>query len=156
MFAMTKPLNVADRFIFNLDLTKSRNWRESAANLSEWEAWDRIERERRGFFAGLKFWRKTNVPGSRVLLSRHWPHRLCWDWSVWIGLHRGKEYDGSLGVRINISRRYRVVNIDVLWLKFHVHWQGSQYMAALGPFSAEAPKIVWMHHLARADGSNDA
>lgn len=37
---------------------------------------------------GLSFFKKTNVKYSYVLVSRHWPHLLCWSWSLWITFYK--------------------------------------------------------------------
>lgn len=153
---MSKPFNIANRLIVGVDLERPRDWRDEAYNLAEWQEWDRTQRKRLGFFAGLKFWSKTNTPRNRVLLSRHWPHRLCWDWSVWVGLHRGAEWDGPLKVAFTLSRQYRRVDLTVLWLKVDVSWQNYQHMAGLGPNGQGAPKILWNHHLAHAEPAGTA
>ena len=153
---MSKPFNIADRLIVGIDLEKPRDWRDGAYNLAEWKAWDRAQRKRLGFFSGLAFWTKTNTPRSRVLLSRHWPHRLCWDWSIWVGMHRGAEWDGPLKVAFIVSRKYRNLDVSLLWFKAHVHWQNYQYMGGLGPNGEECPKIRWQHHLENAEPAGTA
>lgn len=40
-------------------------------------------RKRARPFAGLAFFQPTNVKGSVVLVSRHWPDSITWSWSVW-------------------------------------------------------------------------
>ncbi len=155
-FSMTKPLNIADRLLFAVNLTKPKDWRGGAYNLKEWEAWDAAKRKKLGFFAGLKFWSKTNTPHSRVLLSRHWPHRLCWDWSIWIGMHRGAHWDGPLKLAFIVARQYRSVDIRLLWFKMHWTWQNYGYMPALGPAGDGAPDILWNHHLEHAEPAGSA
>src|SRR5246127_3909514 len=71
-----------------MDFTRPCSWRDQAPNSAEWEHWDRHMRRRFGWRAGLSFWSRTNTPGQRILLSRHWPHRVCWSWSIWFGRHR--------------------------------------------------------------------
>lgn len=135
---------------FKLDLTKPPTWRDRASNLAEWEAWDRAWRKRLGWRAGLAFWKKTNTPRSRVLLSRHWPHRLCWSWSIWVGIAR-PGYDRKCFAFI-LSRPYRMTNIRLWWFKFSFHTQDSDWMANVGPtYKPDAPKIYWKHHLERAE-----
>jgi uncharacterized protein YdaU (DUF1376 family) len=154
--SMGKPFTIGERFIFGINLEKPRDWRDGAYNLAEWKAWDRAQRTRLGFFSGLKFWGTTNTPGSRVLLSRHWPHRLCWDWSIWVGLHRGADWDGPLKVAFIVSRKYRNVNISLLWFKLNANWQNYQHMAGLGPIGRGAPSILWNHHLEHAEPAGRA
>lgn len=46
--------------------------------------WDWFEaRKRARPFAGLAFFQKTNVKGSIVIASRHWPDSITWSWSLW-------------------------------------------------------------------------
>lgn len=153
---MSKPLNVGNRLILGLDLEKPRDWRDGAYNLAEWQEWDAAQRRRLGFFSGLKFWSKTNTERSRVLLSRHWPHRLCWDWSIWVGLHRGAHWDRPLKLALIVSRKYRNIDVSLLWLKINVNWQNYQYMAGLGPNGHAAPDILWQHHLEHAEPMGSA
>lgn len=40
-------------------------------------------RKRERPLAGLYFFQRTNVKGSIVLASRHWPDSITWSWSVW-------------------------------------------------------------------------
>ena len=70
------------RFWIKVSLKKPPHWRDIASNAKTWDTWDRAWRRKLGWRAGLRFWGKTNVPGSRTLLSRHWPHHLCWSWSM--------------------------------------------------------------------------
>jgi hypothetical protein len=140
---------------FKIDLTKPRNWREDASNADAWARWDREWRKRLGWRAGLAFWCRTNVPKSRVLLSRHWPHRLCWSWSIWVGIVR-PAYDGKRTLSIVALRRYRSFDIRLWWFKASFHWQNSDHMVALGPYREGAPKIYWKHHLERAEPAGSA
>lgn len=135
---------------FKIDL-KPRggcSWREQASNYNAWAKWDRAWRKRLGWRAGLSFWSKTNVKGSRVLLSRHWPHRLCWSWSIWVSRNRPGYETNRIGCVI--IRQYR--NCDIFLWKWRIsyHWQDSDWMAAIDR-KHDAPTIYWKHHLEHAE-----
>jgi hypothetical protein len=149
--AVSKPLNLFDRFIVGFNFEKPGKWQDNALNLDAWKAWDRAQRQRLGFFSGLKFWSKTNTPGSRVLLARHWPHRLCWDWSIWVGFYRGAKYDGPRKFLLSVSRKYRSINVSLFFVNAHITWQNYSYMGGLGPTGTECPQIIWAHHLQHAE-----
>lgn len=93
-------------WLWKVDLTPAQRWEDSASNLADWKGWDRMMRSRCGWLAGLAFWGKTNTESSRVLLSRHWPHRLCWSWSIRVGVRRDVEMDGPR--RVSLGRRDRL------------------------------------------------
>lgn len=139
----------------SIDLEKPNDWRDGASNLEQWSSWDRAQRRKRGILAGLVFWSKTNVPRSRVLLSRHWPHRLCWDWALWVSMHR-PGYDGARSLSLVVTRKYRSVSLNLVFVRFRLSWQNSQWMVASGPLRETAPKILWVHHLAAAEPAGHA
>jgi hypothetical protein len=56
------------------------------------DAWSARTKRHLGRFAGLRL-SKTNTGG--VAFSRHWPHLLCWTWSVWLQPWRGAKWDGA-------------------------------------------------------------
>jgi len=139
-----------------IDLTKPEGgWRERASNLEEWQAWDRAWRKKLGWRAGLAFWRKTNTPKSRVLLSRHWPHRLCWSWSIWVGLRR-EGFDGPPHFSLMISRRFRMARIQIWSVHAQFNRQDSDWMVALGRFKEGSPTMYWKHHLEHAEPAGTA
>lgn len=139
---------------FKIDLTKPPCWRDHASNVEVWDAWDSAWRKRLGWRAGLTFWGKTNTPKSRILLSRHWPHRLCWSWSIWVGLAR-PGFDRKCFSFV-VSRRWRMTDIRLWWFKFSFNTQDSDWMAGLGPYRQDAPKIYWKHHLQHAEPAGTA
>lgn len=139
---------------FKIDLTRSSRWRDQASNAAEWDKWDREHRKRLGWRAGLKFWSETNVPGSRVLLSRHWPHHLCWSWSIWVGIVRPK-YDGRRTLCLAALRQYRSIEVRLWWVKASLSWQDSEWMPGLS-YREDAPKIYWKHHLEHAEPAGRA
>lgn len=133
---------------FSIDLTRPHSWRDDASNLEEWKLWDSMMRRNFGWRAGLAFWNKVSTPGSRSLVSRHWPHRLCWSWSVWVGKHR-EGFDGPRRFSFVASRKYRFVEVWVWTHYVRVAWQNYDWMAGLQ--YKDAPKIYWRHHLERAE-----
>ena len=142
---------------FQIDLRRPNRWEDSASNLKEFRQWDRDQRRKYGFLAGLQFWGRTNTPRSRVLLSRHWPHKLCWDWSVWVSWwHRERaEYDGPRRISLHVSRFSRSADLH-FWLgSIRLSWQNYGYMAARNA-EPSAPKIYWKHHLANAEPMGSA
>lgn len=138
-----------------IDWTRPGSWKDRASNLAEWDRWDRTERRKLGWRAGLHFWERTNVPGSRVLVSRHWPHRLCWSWSVWVGKYR-EGFDGPRQFSFTASRRYRFIRLWVWTHYVNVTWQDSDWMVGLGYRGEDAPKIYWKHHLEHAEPAGSA
>lgn len=153
---MERPVNIFNgRLVFGFDWTKPHDWRDNASNLEEWESWDRAKRKERGWFAGLDFWKRTNVPSRYTLLSRHWPHRLCWDWSISVGLVRPL-YDGSRKVSFILSRKHRILDICLIFFNVHAAWQNYQYMGGMGIDGQSVPKIYWSRHLKNADPAGNA
>lgn len=139
---------------FSIDWTSPRHWRDDASNAADWEYWDREIRRKLGWRAGLAFWSKTSTPGSRVLLSRHWPHHLCWSWSIWVGKWR-QGYDGPRQLSFVASRRYRFIRLWLWGVYVNVSWQDSDWMAGLA-YRGEAPKLYWKHHLLHAEPAGSA
>lgn len=137
------------RFKFGFNPKKPGSWKDRAVNAAEWETWDRDQRKAQGWRSGLGFWTKTNCEGSRVLLARHWPHRLCWSWSIWVGLHR-KKYDGPRRLEFVFHRGYRFLNVSLFGPYIRVSWQDSDHMIGLG-YRDSGPKIIWAHHLQHAE-----
>lgn len=131
----------------------SRDWRPDALNVSEWEAWDRVQRKRLGFFAGLQFFHANNTGGVQFA-SRHWPHRLCWDWTIgWHPFRQG--YDAR---RLGFWRATCGDYFEIgLWFGRIIYsWQNSQWMARSGAATEAAPKIMWKHHIAEERANSPA
>lgn len=145
---------LSKRFDFRCNFERPPSWKDGAVNLREWELWDRRERRRLGWMSGIKFWAKTNVEGSRVLLSRHWPHRLCWSWAVWVGVNR-PNHDGPHKFVFNVSRRDRHAHIRLWSVYARLSWQDSDWMVGLN-HKTGSPKIIWDHHLRSADPAGAA
>lgn len=145
----------ARRFVIGIQLQRPRSWRDDAYNLADFDAWDRAQRRKLGWRAGLAFWTKTNVPGSRVLISRHWPHLLCWSWAVWVGGHR-KGFDGPRRFILQVSRPYRMVHLNLFGPSIRLSWQDYGHMAALGPDGERAPRVLWNHHLKNMPAAGSA
>jgi hypothetical protein len=131
-----------------------KSWRDVASNLAVWEEWDRGWRRKLGWRAGLAFWSKTNTPGSRVFLSRHWPHRLCWSWSIWVGRRR-EGFDGPPHFSLMISRRYRMARVQLWSVYASYNRQDSDWMPGLS-YKRDAPEIYWKHHLEHAEPAGTA
>lgn len=141
---------------FKFNFTRAARWQDQASNAADWVRWDRDWRRKLGWRAGLVFWGKTNVKGSRVLLCRHWPHRLCWSWSIWVGKRR-EGYDGPMRFSIVVLRQYRSASLWLGSFYINLHWQDSSFMVAVGPdFKSDAPKIYWKHHLENAEPAGTA
>ncbi|MFC5423233.1 hypothetical protein ACFPOB_27180 [Bosea eneae] len=144
------------RFLVQFDFKPARCWRDDAYNLAKFDAWDHAERRKRGWRAGLSFWGRTNVQGSRVLIARHWPHLLCWSWSIWVSRYR-KGYSGPRRFVLQVHRGYRFAEIALFGPSIRLSWQDSGWMPAVdrrGPDGA--PKILWNHHLANAEAAGSA
>jgi hypothetical protein len=137
---------MAKWFYFGIDLKPGRNWRDDALNLAEFDAWDDAERARRGWLAGLSFWTKTNVKGERILLSRHWPHLLCWSWSIRVGWRNRSRPRRAFAFLMH--RRYKRFELSLFGPFIEAHWQDYGHMAAVS--RNDAPKIVWTHHQTRS------
>lgn len=133
---------------FHVDLTKRRSWREDASNPADWEAWDRAWRKKLGWRAGLTFWRKTNVPGRRLLIARHWPHRLCWSWGVDVSWLRPERGD-IRRFAFYASTLSHSVDLYLWFWSIDYHWQNYDWMVAVHLKGSE-PKIYWKHHLEHA------
>lgn len=144
------------RFVLGISLQRPRSWREDAYNIAEFDAWDRACRKQLGWRAGLRFFRKSNTERSWVLASRHWPHLLCWSWSLWGGFRRSAYWDGPRRLGLVVSRKYRFVEIDFLGPYLRLTWQDYGHMPACGAPRTSAPKILWQHHLRDADVEGSA
>jgi hypothetical protein len=142
--------------IVKFDFEKPPTWRDRASNVDDWDRWDRECRRKLGWCAGLRFWGVTNMPKTRTLLCRHWPHRLCWSWLIWVGIVR-PEFDGPRRFIFVVNRRYRHVDIRLWCVKLHAAWQDSSWMVAVGPtYKPDAPTIYWKRDLANAEPAGSA
>lgn len=100
-------------------------------------------------FAGLRVRWNGGLPS----LSRHWPHLLCWSWLL--ALHHQRKWnplDKPALLRATFRRNGQWVwKVAFLWRWVLVY--GSQphdeWMPALGPRWADAPKIDWDAERAR-------
>lgn len=148
---------VRRRVVISVITDRARDWREMAdpISLRAWEEWDRGWRRRLGWRAGLGFWSMTNVRRSRVLVSRHWPHRLCWSWSVWVGMRQSAEKDGRRMLVLSWLRQYRSAEVNLFGPYLRVTWQDSDWMVA-GSQRDVAPVIRWRRHLEAAEPAGRA
>lgn len=101
------------------------------------DAWDAAMKRRLGWRAGLDFGRKRDSGGGWTLASRHWPHKLCWDWFIcW--QPRGALADGER--RVGVIYCYRHLAILLGRASIAYHWQDYGDMVA-GQYKAEAPVV---------------
>lgn len=137
-------LKLGNRFVFGLDLAKPEQWRDRAtpASLRAFEAWDRGWKRRLGPTAGLAFWTRTNTPGCWNLVSRHWPHKLCWDWLVSLSV-RQRRNDTPLGLLFSLHRRYRYASLTLLWVNLYLTWQNDDWMVHRAFLGDHGPEIEW-------------
>ncbi len=121
------------------------DWRDGSSgmlNAADFIAWDKGMKRKLGWRAGLKFFSKTSSPRSWTLVSRHWPHLLCWDWSVWAGFHRGKLWDGDRRLRFVLDKRHAELNLFGPYIRYS--WQRCDYMAGMN-YKKTAPEPIWSH-----------
>ncbi|WP_143324215.1 hypothetical protein [Caulobacter sp. X] len=104
--------------------------------IAAFDAWSARKKKELGPFAGLAFG-KTNVGG--ICFGRHWPHLLCWQWTIWLTPYRGRTFDGPRRIAFFGRRNDWYLK---LWF-FEIHWARQAYdrMAALGPRWSDAPAI---------------
>ena len=87
---------------------------------------------------GIKWFTKTNSSGYYNLVSRHYPHQLCWSWIL--SLHF-KGYGHRL-FRLVVSRRFQSkFMLDVLWVRLSLLKQDSDWMLWM-PRDADVPMLV--------------
>jgi hypothetical protein len=142
-----RPFSIGEWFVFGVDLERPRSWRDDVANLPAFDRWDAAQRRKHGFFAGLRFFCRANEPLNWLVASRHWPHKLCWDWSITAGIRRPK-YDGHpMRISFVLSRKYRSIDVALILFKFHAAWQNYGYMPNSGPDKQEAPRLIRGNHL---------
>lgn len=111
--------------------------------MAAFDRWSAAKKRELGFFAGLGL-SKTNIGGW--CFGRHWPHLLCWSWSIYLTPYRGPTYDGPRRLRFSLAHKgWR------LWLWFfELSYSRQNYdrMAGLGPRWSDAPVI---HARSRGD-----
>lgn len=88
-------------------------------------AWS-FRRKLRAPWRGLRFGR-TNIGGYSF--SRHWPHLLCWSWTLQLTPHR-KGFPRKWG----FSAWRKGFGFQVPWFDVGLSWQGDQWMVATGPY----------------------
>lgn len=132
--------------VIDLRPPAQQSWRATALNAREIEDWNWRFRWSNGWryalFAGLRFNAK-NSDGSRTLVSRHWPHRLCWSWS----LRYASDVKDFRTMRrrwflLHILREFRVAELVVAGHALHLSWQDYGYMGTKG-----CPKPIWAHQV---------
>jgi hypothetical protein len=121
---------------------ESREGREAA-----FDAWSARKKRELGFFAGLTF-NKMNPPTIGWAFSRHWPHLLCWQWSVWLTTVR-PEYDGPPGFwfrRGHKQWRLRIWGLELSW-----HHQNYDRIAAIGRRWRHDAPVIHVHRKSDRD-----
>lgn len=88
-----------------------------------------FRRKLRNPFAGLVFFERVN-DGSLNIVSRHWPHLLCWSWLL--------NWDGRRPWRWIPGCHFRTAQ----WARFFFTWQHYDYMVGLGPVRVDAVQDV--------------
>jgi hypothetical protein len=139
-------------------------------------AWHAEQCRRLGWRAGLKGPHRGNTKGRTLLLSRHWPHLLCWQWTLdynrsgWSG-----DALRSLAETLRTPRaeRWRERSAPAVvwdackplliywepngWITFRLpflgslglKWQDYDLMATSGPLGRDAQRIDWSAYHAR-------
>lgn len=112
-----------------------------AGRRAAFDAWSERKKRELGRFAGLRLSR-TNVPGQ-LTFARHWPHLLCWSWSLWFGLYRpwktGERWFGAYRIRHNSGGGQAGLRLGVV--SFTFSRQAYDRIPALGPIGRDAPSI---------------
>lgn len=88
--------------------------------LPEIRRWSR-RRKWRHPFAGLAFFRRTSDPTVTDLVSRHWPHLMCWSWGLSWHRQKGDERYGWRPIRLG--------NSILVW-RLRLSWQDYDWMVA--------------------------
>lgn len=109
--------------------------------IAAFDAWSNRKKRELGPFAGLHFNRMI-PPTIGWAFSRHWPHLLCWQWSLWVTVNRPL-YDGpprfwwSPGYAGNGKWRLKLWWVEISW-----HTQNYDRIANTGRrWRADAPVI---------------
>jgi hypothetical protein len=101
------------------------------------EAWSERQKRVLGPFAGLKVFSRTSG-GSLIIVSRHWPHLLCWQWLLdWVPYRTDERRRWFALYRQPNSWTLHLARLGYLYFKR----QSYDRMAALGPRWADAPVI---------------
>jgi hypothetical protein len=101
---------------------------------SEVRRWSALQKLRNPF-AGLRFVRRDSG-GGLILVSRHWPHLLCWSWSL--------SWAGGWSFRRGRPRGICRYHIGPL----HLSWQNYDDMVGLGKAERSAAAYLSRRALA--------
>jgi hypothetical protein len=118
------------------------SWRRYATpdSLARWDAWERSQRRKLGFFAGLHI----GLDG----IARHWPHLLCWSWML--NVERRTAFGWRAWVPFVVMPGY--VALGWVWA-VTLRWQDYGYMGALGEY-ADHPEVEWKRREPPQGGSD--
>jgi hypothetical protein len=97
------------------ELQESRR-RSRERRKTQW-AWFEARKRARPL-AGLRFFQPTNVKGSIVLASRHWPDSITWSWSVW-----WRSQFGSAKARFPVFAYSTNSGGTITFGPLEIHWQ---------------------------------
>lgn len=101
------------------------------------DAWDCAMRRKFGWRAGLSFWTRESG-GGRVLIARHWPHKLCWDWAVYWMHNNGRRQ--FLIHRINVNGGGFQIYV-MLWSRLLLVSRQGYGDTVAGDYKAVAPVV---------------
>lgn len=135
---------------FGVHWSIGRDYKIIPVNNDKLRAFDR-ERRRRAPLAGLRFFQRTSSAGWFLLVSRHWPHRLCWDWSLsWHHPQRAKGEMHPLGLSVG-NRWHQKVSLGLWFGSLSFVKQPYGYM--LQTFGEDpAPKAIYEHNITHEAG----
>jgi hypothetical protein len=101
------------------------------------EKWSADQKRKLGPFAGLKMFSRTSGR-SIIIVSRHWPHLLCWQWLLdWVPYKADEKRRLFAFYRHTNTWTMHLAGLGYLYFKR----QSYDRMAALGPLGADAPEI---------------
>lgn len=133
-----------------MNLRKKPPLSQRMLNYAEVAAWDQRRRRELGFFAGLRWFERVQ-DGRLLLISRHWPHRLCWSWFADISRIK-TELGYCRKFAFSISRVAHQARLSLWSHEIAFHWQRSSWwMPNVGPEKQRAPVAVWRRQFTHPD-----
>lgn len=92
-------------------------------------------------FAGLTFFRRDSR-GDMTIVSRHWPHLLCWSWSLswkWPHPNSGSHHTWGLHRHRHNGGGWYVVG--PLWLTYQTYNRESDKRKRRGSYCVDMSKV---------------